>query len=77
MLLIAGSDTTASVMRVTMLYIMSTPRVYNKLKAEIANAVRRGVSSPITVEEAKKIPYLQVDSSFINVFFIVLASIIY
>ena len=75
-MVIAGSDTTASVMRITMLHIMSVPRVYQKFKAEIANAVRKGVSSPITVEEAKKIPYLQVSSPLTDVFFIALAIVI-
>jgi cytochrome P450 len=56
----AGSDTTASVMRTTMLYLMSTPHVYQKFKSEIVAAVRAGVSTPITVEQARSIPYLQV-----------------
>jgi cytochrome P450 len=67
-MVIAGSDTTASVMRLTMLYLMSSPNIYQKFKAEIANAVRNGVSNPITVEEAKKIPYLQVSQLFMDVF---------
>ncbi|KAK8877454.1 hypothetical protein PGQ11_002400 [Apiospora arundinis] len=58
---VAGSDTSASAIRITMLYIMSCPRVYQKLKAEIRAAIREGrVSSPvITVAEAKQLPYLQ------------------
>ncbi|KAK8040736.1 hypothetical protein PG991_000524 [Apiospora marii] len=58
---IAGSDTSASALRVTMFYIMSCPRVYQKLKAEIRTAIREGrASSPvITVAEAKQLPYLQ------------------
>ncbi|KAG8157725.1 hypothetical protein KVR01_012387 [Diaporthe batatas] len=56
----AGSDTAASTMRCTMLYLMSTPRVYNKLKFVVSEAVRKGgISSPIKQEEAKAIPYLQ------------------
>ncbi|KAH8673733.1 cytochrome P450 [Xylariales sp. PMI_506] len=56
----AGSDTTATAIRVTMLYIITTPRVYAALTREIEDGVSRGViSSPVTNEEAKKLPYLQ------------------
>ncbi|KAI0413510.1 pisatin demethylase [Xylaria grammica] len=59
-LIIAGSETTASVLRITMLDIMTCPRVYNKLKQEIRDAVIDGnVASPIKFEEAKRLPYLQ------------------
>ena len=58
---IAGSDTTAAVIRKTVFHIASCPRVYQRLKAEIATAVEAGaVSTPITWAEAKKLPYLQV-----------------
>lgn len=43
-----------------MLYLMTTPRVYLKLKGVVQQAVREGVSSPIKQEETKKISYLQV-----------------
>ncbi|CAG7555660.1 unnamed protein product [Fusarium equiseti] len=57
---IAGSDTTASAIRVTMLYAMSTPRVYQKLKDEIRTAIREGrASNPITAAESRELPYLQ------------------
>ncbi|KAF4451645.1 hypothetical protein F53441_5324 [Fusarium austroafricanum] len=57
---VAGSDTTASAIRFTMFYIMSCPRVYQKLKQEIRMAIREGrVSSPITVAQARELPYLQ------------------
>jgi cytochrome P450 len=69
-MMIAGSDTTASAMRFTMLNIISTPRVYEKLKAEISRAVRKGsVSDPITLAEAKLIPYLQVSCEHLGQFF--------
>ncbi|KAK2603267.1 hypothetical protein N8I77_009738 [Diaporthe amygdali] len=56
----AGSDTTASAIRFTMLHLMTTPRVYYNLKQVVRQAVRDGqVSSPIKSEEAKAIPYLQ------------------
>ncbi|ROW08641.1 hypothetical protein VPNG_06154 [Cytospora leucostoma] len=57
---VAGSDATAAAMKITMLYILSTPRVYQQLKAEIATALREGkASSPITQSEARALPYLQ------------------
>ncbi|KAK6200812.1 hypothetical protein LQW54_009476 [Pestalotiopsis sp. IQ-011] len=57
--IVAGSDTTATAIRSTMLYLMTTPRVYSRLGAEIREAVASGVSKPITVDQAKKLPYLQ------------------
>jgi cytochrome P450 len=58
---LAGSDTTASAIRITMLHIMTTPRVYNTLRAEIDAADRENrLSKPIIREsEAKTLPYLQ------------------
>jgi cytochrome P450 len=53
---IGGSDTTAITIRVIILYLMTTPRVLAKLRAEYTNAK---VSSPITDAEAKNLPYLQ------------------
>ncbi|KAI1114168.1 pisatin demethylase [Nemania sp. NC0429] len=59
-MIVAGSDSTASAIRVTMLHIMTCPRVYNRLKQEIRDAVINSkASSPIKFEEAKRIPYLQ------------------
>ncbi|GAP93433.2 putative cytochrome p450 [Rosellinia necatrix] len=59
-MIVAGSDTTASALRITLLHVMTCPRVYNKLKQEIRDAVMTGgVSSPIKFEEAKRLPYLQ------------------
>ena len=59
--LIAGTETSASVMRVTMLCLMSSPVIYHKFKVMIQEAVKAGlVSTPITGSEAKKLPYLQV-----------------
>jgi len=56
----SGTDTTASAIRGIMLYVMATPRVYKRLKAEIAQAIeQKQVSSPITYTEALKLPYLQ------------------
>ncbi|KAK3947565.1 cytochrome P450 [Pseudoneurospora amorphoporcata] len=56
----AGTDTTSSALQGTMLYLLSTPSAYSRLKAEIATGIREGrISSPITNEEARKLPYLQ------------------
>lgn len=57
----AGSDTTAVAIRTTLMYIMSTPRVYIRMKEMIKQCVDRNeVSSPITFEEAQRLPYLKV-----------------
>ncbi|KAI8630307.1 cytochrome P450 [Xylariaceae sp. FL1651] len=56
----AGADTTATALRSTMLLILSTPRVYRKLQAEIDSAVSESrVSAPIKFEEGKQLKYLQ------------------
>ncbi|KAJ9280836.1 hypothetical protein DTO021D3_2306 [Paecilomyces variotii] len=56
----AGSDTTASGLRGTLLHIVTNPNVYAKLKAEIDEAVSKClVSSPAQAQEAAKLPYLQ------------------
>lgn len=60
--ILAGSDTTAASIRIIMLYIMSHPRVYAKLQAEIDGAVKAGMApaSPGIVPdaEARRLPYL-------------------
>ncbi|ROW01244.1 hypothetical protein VMCG_05973 [Cytospora schulzeri] len=57
---IAGSDTTSAAMRITMLHILSTPRVYQRLKSEVATALCSGtISSPIKQSDARNLPYLQ------------------
>lgn len=58
--IVAGSDTTATTIRGTMFCLLSTPRAYRKLKEEIKSCIdRREASSPITMDEAKRLPYLQ------------------
>lgn len=43
-----------------MLYVITTPRVYQSLVAEIQAAISdRSISFPITSVEARKMPYLQ------------------
>jgi hypothetical protein len=57
----AGTETSISTIRATILYLMSSPGIYQKLKREIADGVREGrISSPVTNDEAKNLPYLQV-----------------
>lgn len=44
-----------------MLYTMTSPHTYHTLKKEINTAIDEGrISSPITHEEGKQLPYLQV-----------------
>ncbi|KAJ4389779.1 hypothetical protein N0V93_007251 [Gnomoniopsis smithogilvyi] len=58
--IIAGSDTTATAIRTTMLYLMSSPQVYRRLAHEVRTADAAGkLSSPITDAEARSLPYLQ------------------
>lgn len=60
--ILAGSDTTAASLRIIMLYLMSHPRIYAKLQAEIDGAVKAGIApaSPeiISDAEARRLPYL-------------------
>ncbi|KAL7816072.1 cytochrome P450 [Trichoderma aethiopicum] len=53
----AGSDTTASAIRSTMLQVCSNPDILHKLRREIASADI--ASDIISDSEAKKLPYLQ------------------
>jgi cytochrome P450 len=57
--IIAGSDTTASALRGIMLYLLSHPRVYSKLQAEIDATARMGYPGVIPDSELRKLPYLQ------------------
>lgn len=58
--IIAGSDTTATAIRTTMLYLITSPACYSKLAKEVRNAARLGtISSPITNREAGDLHYLQ------------------
>ncbi|RDW65159.1 hypothetical protein BP5796_09851 [Coleophoma crateriformis] len=54
--IVAGSDTSATAMRATLLYIVTNPIVQGKLLEEISNS---SISNPITDAEAQKLPYLQ------------------
>ncbi|KAK3988270.1 putative cytochrome P450 E-class, group I [Cladorrhinum sp. PSN332] len=56
----AGSDTTATAIRMTLFYLMTNRDSYRKLQEEIDAAATQGrVSSPVTDEEGKDLPYLQ------------------
>jgi cytochrome P450 len=60
--ILAGADTTAGAIRATLLHLMSNPRVYKKLQAEIDEAVRSGAapSAPEIISDAatRRLPYL-------------------
>ncbi|PNP61552.1 hypothetical protein FNYG_13702 [Fusarium nygamai] len=57
---LAGSETTASVIRVILLYIVASPHIYQRLKQEMTEAISEGrASSPITDIESRQLPYLQ------------------
>ncbi|KAJ8120003.1 hypothetical protein ONZ43_g3176 [Nemania bipapillata] len=56
----AGSETSTTAIRGIMLHLLSSPQAYQKLQDEITAGIRNGcISSPITNEEAKRLPYLQ------------------
>jgi len=59
--ILAGADSTATALRTTFLFILTSPPAYAKLRAEIAAAVEQGnISFPVIKDaEAKSLPYLQ------------------
>ncbi|KAK8034312.1 benzoate 4-monooxygenase cytochrome P450 [Apiospora rasikravindrae] len=59
--LAAGSDTSSTAMKATILHVMSTPHVYRKLQQEIDESLASGkvTTSPISSAQAKELPYLQ------------------
>lgn len=61
--ILAGSDTTATAIRTTMLYLTAHPRIYRRLQAEVDDAVRSGVApaAPNIIQDRtlKELPYLQ------------------
>ncbi|KAL2760390.1 hypothetical protein ACRALDRAFT_2024383 [Sodiomyces alcalophilus JCM 7366] len=57
---IAGSDTTATAIRMTLLSLISTPAAFAALRREIDAGIAAGrISSPVRDAEAKAMPYLQ------------------
>ena len=59
--ILAGSDTTATAIRGTMLYLVSNPPVYLKLQKEIDAAVASGIAPGTIISDvaARELPYLQ------------------
>ncbi|EXA30387.1 hypothetical protein NW761_014357 [Fusarium oxysporum] len=62
--LIAGADTTSTGIRGALLYLMTNPRVYQKLQQEVDDAILEGKAPGsgkgiITLTQAKQLPYLQ------------------
>ncbi|THY81676.1 putative P450 monooxygenase [Aureobasidium pullulans] len=59
-MIIAGTESTASAIRSALVHTITTPRVYKALKQEITKAMADGtVSSPISMVEARNLPYLR------------------
>lgn len=57
---VAGSDTSATTIRIILLNLFSNPSSYRRLQEEIDDAVASGkISSPIKDAEARRLPYLQ------------------
>lgn len=58
--IVAGSDTTATAIRITLLCLLTNPSAFFKLRSEIDRAISdHRISSPITNAEAVCLPYLQ------------------
>ncbi len=60
--IIAGSDTTATAIRMTLLYVMTTPRVLGRLRVEVDAAVKQSALGPddiVANAAAERLPYLQ------------------
>lgn len=58
--MIAGTNSAAQAMRMTLLSLINNPVAYRRLQREIDGAIAAGsISSPITNSEALKLPYLQ------------------
>jgi cytochrome P450 len=59
--ILAGSDSTATTIRMTFAYLLTNPRCYARLRNDIDEAIQAGnVSYPVISDsEAQKLPYLQ------------------
>jgi cytochrome P450 len=56
----AGSDTSATTIRILLLHVLTNPHMYARLRAEIDNGISTGaISSPIKDAEGRRLPYLQ------------------
>ncbi|PKS13186.1 hypothetical protein jhhlp_000531 [Lomentospora prolificans] len=57
---VAGNDTSATAIRMVMLYLMTNPSAYIRLQSEIDGAIElQKISSPIKNVEARELPFLQ------------------
>lgn len=57
---VAGSDTSATTIRLMLVSLLSNPSAYSKLQREIDEGIRDGkISTPVTDHEARELPYLQ------------------
>ena len=57
---VAGSETTATAIRATLLHVVTNPQVYNKLVTEITTAARDlNLPTPVPDSAAKTLSYLQ------------------
>ena len=58
--ILAGSDTSATAIRVVFLHLIGNPVAYKRLLSEIDQAIATNtISSPIKDSEARQMPYLQ------------------
>ncbi|PSR75283.1 cytochrome P450 [Coniella lustricola] len=58
--LVAGSETSASVIRMTLLCLLTNPAAYRRLQETVRETLKRGdVSEPISFAQAKAIPYVK------------------
>ncbi|KAI1462123.1 cytochrome P450 [Annulohypoxylon moriforme] len=58
--IVAGTDSTATATRMTMLFLVTNPIAYGKLQSEIDVVVSEGrISSPIKDSESRQLSYLQ------------------
>src|SRR3569833_3470631 len=61
--IIAGSDTTGTTICTALMFVLGTPRIYTRFMKEARSAIDAGLvssSAPITYEQGRKLPYLQV-----------------
>lgn len=57
---VAGTDTTATGLKIIMLHVMTNPAVHTRLLEEIDHSASNSViSSPVKDSEARQLPYLQ------------------
>ncbi|OJD17754.1 hypothetical protein AJ78_02163 [Emergomyces pasteurianus Ep9510] len=58
--IVAGSDTTATTLRISLLLLTTSPKAYTTLVSEIDGAISQNrISSPVTDAEARTLPFLQ------------------